>query len=65
MSDIQSKNTKPERKQENITYNKEKHWLIEAVIELVQMSELPVKDIKSYYNCLLDIHALKMRHGRY
>ena len=30
MSDIQSKNMKSERKQENITYNKEKHWLIET-----------------------------------
>lgn len=48
MSDIQSENVRPERKQENTTYTKEKHWLIETDLELIKILELPVKDIKSY-----------------
>lgn len=38
---------------------------METDIELTQMLELPIKDIKGYYNCIPDIHTLKMRRGRY
>ena len=39
MSDIQSENVRPERKQENTTYTKEKHWWIEIDVELIQIVE--------------------------
>lgn len=47
MSDIQSKTIRLERKQKNTTPTREKSWPIESEVELTQMLELQIKDIKT------------------
>lgn len=60
MTDIQLQIMRPERNQENVTYNQEKNRSFESDADLTELIRLPVKGIQRYY-----IHTLKMRPGRY